>query len=468
MRRHAALLLLASLGACAKYHPQPLTPEASAAAFNRRTLADSSLTAYLATYDSVPGSQWDLQRLALTAWYFRPDLEVSRRGWRTAQAGEVTAGQRPPIGVAGAVERADNSGPFEAPWTVTIGVVLRFELGGKRGARIAAAQARSLAAELAVRELGWSMASDVRSAALTVVQGDSSVAAWSIRAGRSAELSGQAQRLYDQNALGKSVVDQANADAALAANQLAAARAGVVQSRAALAQLLGMPAAAVDTLHIDGAAVGCGWTTRETVEGLRAIALRRRYEMGAALASYAIAEAEAEARSGEAVSRPRVCAGIFLGSGVAPLDRGAGAPQPPAQQESGSHRRGHGTPKPAGQRGGSSAAGDPLRGRGGLGRLPRRGRAAQAASHLVEALAVRVNTMRAAFERGEVGQYEGSGLALAVADAETSLQEARLHRAVTGSALERAAGLWTSPESPGLPDPTLLPTATFVVQEESR
>ncbi len=94
---------------------------------------------FLATYDSTHSTAWDAQRLALAAWYFRPDLEVERRTWRTAQAAEVTAGMRPPIGVAGAVERADNSGPFEAPWTVTLGLVFRIELGGKRGARIAAA-----------------------------------------------------------------------------------------------------------------------------------------------------------------------------------------------------------------------------------------------------------------------------------------------------------------------------------------
>ena len=95
---------------------------------------------------------------------------------------------RPPIGVAGAVERADNSGPFEAPWTVTLGLVFRIELGGKRGARIAAAQARALVAELQARVVAWDIASDVRSAALSVVQGDSSVAGWTRRVGRSQQV----------------------------------------------------------------------------------------------------------------------------------------------------------------------------------------------------------------------------------------------------------------------------------------
>ena len=165
-RRLFAAAAIAVLAAgCTKYHPQPLSPETSAAAFGHRTLADTALTAFLASYDSTHSTAWDPQRLALTAWYFRPDLEVQRRAWRTAEAAEVTAGMRPPVGVAGAVERADNSGPFEAPWTVTLGLVFRIELGGKRGARIAAAQARALVAELQARVVAWQIASDVRSAA---------------------------------------------------------------------------------------------------------------------------------------------------------------------------------------------------------------------------------------------------------------------------------------------------------------
>ena len=87
-----------------------------------------------------------------------------------------------------------------------------------------------------------------------------------------------------------------------------------------------------------------------------------------------------------------------------------------------------------------------------------------ATQQLVDALRARERTSRAAYERGETGQFEAMGLALAVTDAESSLQAARLRRAVTGSELERMTGIWT-PEVPGLPDPLLLPSATFVVQE---
>jgi outer membrane protein TolC len=91
-----------------------------------------------------------------------------------------------------------------------------------------------------------------------------------------------------------------------------------------------------------------------------------------------------------------------------------------------------------------------------------------AAAQLVQALQARERSARGAFERGETTQLEGMGLALSVASAVASLQDARLQDAVVGSELERVTGLWSTEGAPGLPDPLLLPSATFVVQEAQR
>jgi hypothetical protein len=42
-----------------------------------------------------PPKIWDFQMLTLTAFYYHPDLDVVRARWGTAQAGVITAGQRP-------------------------------------------------------------------------------------------------------------------------------------------------------------------------------------------------------------------------------------------------------------------------------------------------------------------------------------------------------------------------------------
>ena len=466
-------LLTAAVGAvlaggCVKYQPQPLSPDASAEAFGQRTLSDPALTAFLTTYDSTGAMGWDAQRLALTAWYYRPDLEVSRRAWRTAQAAEVTAGTRPPIGVAGAVERADNSGPFEAPWTVTLGMVFRIELGGKRGARIAAARARSLVAELQARVIAWSIASDVRSAALAVVQGDSSVAAWTQRVRRSQQVADQVARLYQDNAVGQSMVDQIAAEARLAGRELAAADAQVIAARAALARLIGVPVAAVDTVSLATAgSIGCGWTGQKGLEELRGIALRRRYEMGVALAEYAVAEADLRVAISKQYPDLELAPGYSWDQGLHRWIAALALPNLLRNRNKG----------PIGEaiaRRNQVASAVEWAQQVVLSQVEVafadcRGSAQQLAAteQLVDALRARERTARAAYDRGETSQFERMGLVLAVADAEASLQDARLRRAVTGSELERVTGVWT-PDAPGLPDPLALPTATFVVQETAR
>jgi outer membrane protein TolC len=455
----------ALVAACTKYHPQPLAPEASAAAFGHRTLGDTALASFLASYDSTKSTSWDPQRLALTAWYFRPDLEVERRTWHTARAAEVTAGMRPPIGVAGAVERADNSGPFEAPWTVTLGLVFRIELGGKRGARIAAAQARALVAELQTRVVAWDIASDVRSAALAVVQSDSSVAAWNRRVERSQQVADQVARLYQSDAIGQSAVDQATSEVRLAGSELAAANAQVIASRAALARLIGVPSAAVDTLAIVATgSVGCSWTGEKSLEDLRAIALRRRYEMGVALARYAVAEADLRVEITKQYPDLELAPGYSWDQGLHRWIAALALPNLLLNKNKGPI--GEAIARRNQVASSVESTQQVVLSQVEVAYAQCRATAEQleATGKLVDALRARERTSRAAYERGETGRFEAMGLALAVTDAESSLLSARLRRAVTGSELERMTGTWT-PEVPGLPDPLLLPSATFVVQE---
>lgn len=459
----AALAVLAA--GCTKYHPQPLSPEVSAAAFGRRTLADSALTAFLATYDSTHSAQWDPQRLALTAWYFRPDLEVQRRAWRTAQAAAVTAGMRPPIGINGSVEGADNAGPFESPWTVTLGLVFRLELGGKRGARIAAAQARALVAELQARVVAWEIASDVRSAALSVVQGDSSVSSWSRRVASSQEVADQVARLYQADAIGQSTVDQAASEVKLAGSELAVAKAQVIGSHATLARLVGVPSSAIDTLRIDASgAVGCGWTESRSLEDLRALALRRRYEMGVVLAEYAVAEADLRVQITKQYPDLEIAPGYSWDQGLHRWIAALALPNLLLNRNKGPI--GEAIARRNQVASSVESTQQTVLSQVEVAYAQCRATAQQLAAtqQLVDALRARERTSRAAYERGETGRFESMGLALAVTDAESSLLAARLRRAVTGSELERMTGIWT-PEEPGLPDPLLLPSATFVVQE---
>ncbi|HEX5631835.1 MAG TPA: TolC family protein, partial [Gemmatimonadales bacterium] len=147
-------LLVLALAGCARYEPAPIEPSRLPAEWAARTLEGDTA--------------WSVPSLALASWRLRPELEAARLRWDAVRAAEITAGRRPPVGVVGGVEYGRDPGPFEDPWSVGISAILRFELGGKRGARVAAAQARTLEAELAARTLAHRLASDAREAALAV------------------------------------------------------------------------------------------------------------------------------------------------------------------------------------------------------------------------------------------------------------------------------------------------------------
>jgi len=283
--------------------------------------------------------------------------------------------------------------------------------------------------------------------------------------GRSQQVVDQVKRLYEADAIGQSTVDQAASEAKLAGSELAAANAQVIASRAGLAQLIGVPSAAIDTLTLDATgAVGCGWTEQKSLEELRAIALRRRYEMGVALAQYAVAEADLRVEISRQYPDLELAPGYSWDQGLHRWIAALALPNLLLNKNKG----------PIGEaiaRRNQVASSVESRQQGVLSQVEvaysqcrATAQLLEATLQLVDALRARERTSRAAYERGETGQFEAMGLALAVTDAESSLQAARLRRAVTGSELERMTGIWT-PEVPGLPDPLLLPSATFVVQE---
>ena len=301
-----------------------------------------------------------------------------------------------------------------------------------------------------------------------VVQGDSNVAAWTRRVQRSQQVADRVARLYQDNAVGQSTVDQVTAETRLAGRELAAADAQVIAARAALARLIGVPAGAIDTVSLATAgSIGCGWTAQKSLEELRAIALRRRYEMGVALAEYAVAEADFRVQISKQYPDLELAPGYSWDQGLHRWIAALALPNLLRNRNKGPI--GEAIARRNQMASAVESTQQVVLSQVEVSFAECRASAQQlaAAEQLVDALRVRERTARAAYDRGETSQFERMGLALAVADGEASLQDARLRRAVTGSELERMTGVWT-PDAPGLPDPLPLPTATFVVQETAR
>lgn len=157
----AALLLTG----CARFEPHPLSPVQTAAEFDSRSLTNSGLAAFLsANHAQVPepGNPWELNELTLAAFYYQPSLGVARAQWEGAQAGKLTAAQRPNP-TLGVVPGYDSQIPgTPSPWIVTVTLDVPIETAGKRGYRIAQARHLSEAARWNLATTAWQTRSRVR------------------------------------------------------------------------------------------------------------------------------------------------------------------------------------------------------------------------------------------------------------------------------------------------------------------
>ena len=131
------LLIMACAGqlaACAHFQARPLSADTSIAPFESRSLQAPGLRAFLAANHlaaPAPGTAWSLKALTLTAFYYQPALVEARTRLLAAQAGRITAGERPnpsivftpgyDAGVPGAVH----------PWIVPLSLDWPIETAGK-------------------------------------------------------------------------------------------------------------------------------------------------------------------------------------------------------------------------------------------------------------------------------------------------------------------------------------------------
>jgi cobalt-zinc-cadmium efflux system outer membrane protein len=158
-----ALLLL---GGCVRYHAQPIDPAHTVQALTARGLDDPGLGTFVEANaeprpEAWPPPAWDLRALTLAAFYFHPDLDVARARWSVAQAGRVTAGERPNPSVT-AGPGYDTTTKTPSPWIPFVGFDIPIETAGKRGHRLARASHLSEAARLDVASAAWQVRSRVR------------------------------------------------------------------------------------------------------------------------------------------------------------------------------------------------------------------------------------------------------------------------------------------------------------------
>ena len=291
----APFALLAALSACVRYHPRPLSPRRSAAAFQTRRLDDAKLRVFLSDYGRAPKHwpkrHWNLGDLILVALYESPELAVQRARWQVARAHVITAGERPNPRVGFLSQHHSMAPEGVLPWTLGFSFDIPIETAGKRGDRIQKAEALADAARFQVGETAWQVRVRVRQRFLDL---------WATTE--------QARLLKTQAQLRErllKLVEQrfaAGENSAFAFNSirlgwrrtqmtLSATEAHVARARAALAQSLGLPLGAIAGLHFDFTNMNHPFAGQyPPLTTLERVALRHRLDLQAALARYSAAE----------------------------------------------------------------------------------------------------------------------------------------------------------------------------------
>jgi cobalt-zinc-cadmium efflux system outer membrane protein len=288
-RQLVALALSCCLAGCARYHARPISPSRTLEDFRARRLDAPDLDTFLVSRGEVsawPPREWGLHDLTLAAFYYSPALDVARAQWAVAQGGVVTAGGRPNPAVSGGTGYNATTPRSEVtPWIPEATLDLPIEVAGKRGIRIAAARQRSDAARLNLVSAAWQVRSRVRQAFIGLYvarQTDSLLAL-------QREIRTESLTILDsQRAAGEaSPTEVTQGLVALAESRVAAldAEQAAVKARSNLADAVGVPPSALDSVSFDFGELGrveVGVPDREA----RLQALLHRSDILAALAEY--------------------------------------------------------------------------------------------------------------------------------------------------------------------------------------
>jgi len=285
---------LALLPGCATYHPAPLDPEEHRVAFNHRGAGDSLFIDFLArSGNDTTLEAWHSSSLALATLYYQSAIAESRGRYFTAQAGEITAGARPRAGAAGAVDYNFGGSSEAFPWGAILAATYTLELGGKRAARQAAARARTVQAEAALRDTAWELVRVTRESALGVVATRRPWTDDSIELILLDSLVPMVESRYREGAISAAELARLRSDVQGAAVAIAADGSAYHAAEAAAATAAAMPLTALRALPVAGEnGKGCGPLAELSRDSLQILALGARWSVLDALAGYQAAEGD--------------------------------------------------------------------------------------------------------------------------------------------------------------------------------
>jgi outer membrane protein TolC len=288
-KRWLFILVAFILAGCARFHPQSISPDQTADAFDARSLTNANLQAFLVTNHITgpwPRRSWDLDALTLAAFYYQPALAEARAQWASVRAAHITAGQRPNPTV-GFTPTYDITTP--PPWILGVTWDIPIETAGKRGKRIAQANHLCEAARWNFISAAWQTRSRVRAALLNLYAARETE---SLLARQESAQSNVVRLLEGQFAAGVvSSYEVTQARVTLGTTRLARqdATGQYGQARVQLANALGLPLRALDDVPFSFAGLD-QFPQELTAPEIRRQAILNRADVRGALAEYAASQ----------------------------------------------------------------------------------------------------------------------------------------------------------------------------------
>ncbi len=290
--RFVVILLICSLSlSCVSYRAHPISPSKNAHTLLERSLSDQGLHQFLIQNHkdtSVwPPHSWDVEGLALAAFYYHPDMELARAQKSSAQASIRTAKQRPNPTFSFTPERITNPSPGLSPWIHTFNLSVPIEIGGKRHFRLKQAQSLALSTEYKVATTAWKVRNRLELALLSLSSWKEKEELLQKRQVSLADYLG----LLDQRIQSGMVSPLQITDSQLLLDQLrlnlADAQKQRHQALADVAAALGIPMASLENVHFNFDAFNhFPALKKNTFESFQILALTNRSDILAGVAQY--------------------------------------------------------------------------------------------------------------------------------------------------------------------------------------
>jgi outer membrane protein TolC len=294
-RGRVGVAALLALSGCSPvpYQPHGLDTGQMALDYAKRSTEDVELAQFAAQSGhgaGWPPARWSLSELTTVALYFDPRVRTARAAGGVAQARVRAAGTRESLALTPMIEHHSEQLRGDSPWSLGVALELPWVAQSRREARLSQAAALADAAQLGIAQAVWRSRAGVRDALIELLDARERLAllerAFAVRS----EMRGLVARRVEVGMLSARELGQEETLLNELEAELVSQRGRVQAARAALAAACGLP---LETLeHMTLADEPLALTAPDSIDRIRAQALRNRLDIQQRLLEFAAADAE--------------------------------------------------------------------------------------------------------------------------------------------------------------------------------